>query len=97
MVARTLYVYTEDIQLVSLKSMDAYDLFRKLGSGAKFDFKRFRGDAERLKVHKLYLPLHLKIYSAHQITLYLMSLVSATFVILSIVTSYRTSNISFIQ
>ena len=31
-------------------SMDAFDLFKKLGAGAKFDFKRFRNDAERLHV-----------------------------------------------
>ncbi|KAJ8267191.1 hypothetical protein GJAV_G00139570 [Gymnothorax javanicus] len=30
--------------------MDAFDLFRKLGAGAKFDFKRFGKDAERFKV-----------------------------------------------
>uniref|UniRef100_H3AX40 ATP-dependent RNA helicase n=1 Tax=Latimeria chalumnae TaxID=7897 RepID=H3AX40_LATCH len=30
--------------------MDAFDLFRKLGAGAKFDFKRFGGDAEKFKV-----------------------------------------------
>lgn len=30
--------------------MDAVDLFRKLGSGAKFDLKRFSKDAERFKV-----------------------------------------------
>ncbi len=30
--------------------MDAFDLFRKLGSGAKFDLKRFVKDAERFKV-----------------------------------------------
>lgn len=35
--------------------MDAYDLFRKLGSGAKFDFKRFRSDAEKLQVSALWL------------------------------------------
>uniref|UniRef100_A0A3B3STB4 Probable ATP-dependent RNA helicase DDX52 n=1 Tax=Paramormyrops kingsleyae TaxID=1676925 RepID=A0A3B3STB4_9TELE len=29
--------------------MDAQDLFRKLGAGAKFDFKRFGKDAERFK------------------------------------------------
>uniref|UniRef100_A0A671P7Y8 ATP-dependent RNA helicase n=1 Tax=Sinocyclocheilus anshuiensis TaxID=1608454 RepID=A0A671P7Y8_9TELE len=29
--------------------MDAFDLFRKLGSGAKFDLKRFAKDAERFK------------------------------------------------
>ncbi|XP_005987507.1 probable ATP-dependent RNA helicase DDX52 [Latimeria chalumnae] len=29
--------------------MDAFDLFRKLGAGAKFDFKRFGGDAEKFK------------------------------------------------
>ncbi|KAK7130807.1 hypothetical protein R3I94_016071 [Phoxinus phoxinus] len=32
--------------------MDAVDLFRKLGSGAKFDLKRFAKDAERFKVVK---------------------------------------------
>uniref|UniRef100_A0A8C2KG29 ATP-dependent RNA helicase n=1 Tax=Cyprinus carpio TaxID=7962 RepID=A0A8C2KG29_CYPCA len=32
--------------------MDAFDLFRKLGSGAKFDLKRFAKDAERFKVVK---------------------------------------------
>ncbi|XP_064620528.1 probable ATP-dependent RNA helicase DDX52 [Lineus longissimus] len=30
--------------------MAGMSLFRKLGAGAKFDFKRFQGDAERLKV-----------------------------------------------
>ncbi|KAM4619905.1 putative ATP-dependent RNA helicase DDX52 isoform 2-T2 [Polymixia lowei] len=30
--------------------MDAFDLFRKLGAGAKFDLKRFGKDAERFKV-----------------------------------------------
>lgn len=30
--------------------MDAFDLFRKIGSGAKFDLKRFAKDAERFKV-----------------------------------------------
>ncbi|XP_017348949.1 probable ATP-dependent RNA helicase DDX52 [Ictalurus punctatus] len=30
--------------------MDAVDLFKRLGSGAKFDFKRFGRDAERFKV-----------------------------------------------
>ncbi|XP_018586087.1 putative ATP-dependent RNA helicase DDX52 [Scleropages formosus] len=30
--------------------MDAFELFRKLGAGAKFDLKRFRSDAERFKV-----------------------------------------------
>ncbi|XP_052766131.1 probable ATP-dependent RNA helicase DDX52 [Mya arenaria] len=32
--------------------MDAYDLFKKLGAGAKFDFKRFRSDAEKLHILK---------------------------------------------
>nr|XP_055036766.1 probable ATP-dependent RNA helicase DDX52 isoform X1 [Misgurnus anguillicaudatus] len=32
--------------------MDAFDLFRKLGAGAKFDLKRFAKDAERFKVVK---------------------------------------------
>uniref|UniRef100_A0A667Y5C0 Probable ATP-dependent RNA helicase DDX52 n=1 Tax=Myripristis murdjan TaxID=586833 RepID=A0A667Y5C0_9TELE len=30
--------------------MDAFDLFRKLGAGAKFDLKRFGQDAQRFKV-----------------------------------------------
>ena len=30
--------------------MDAVDLFRKLGAGAKFDLKRFGKDADRFKV-----------------------------------------------
>ncbi|XP_029469300.1 probable ATP-dependent RNA helicase DDX52 [Rhinatrema bivittatum] len=32
--------------------MDAFDLFRKLGAGAKFDVKRFSADAERFRVVK---------------------------------------------
>ncbi|XP_013416566.1 probable ATP-dependent RNA helicase DDX52 isoform X2 [Lingula anatina] len=30
--------------------MEAKDLFRLLGAGAKFDFKRFKGDAEKLEI-----------------------------------------------
>jgi len=30
--------------------MDEKDIFRKLAIGAKFDFKRFKTDAEKLKV-----------------------------------------------
>ena len=30
--------------------VDTQDLFRKLGAGAKFDFKRFSHDAEKFKV-----------------------------------------------
>ncbi|XP_066491476.1 probable ATP-dependent RNA helicase DDX52 [Tiliqua scincoides] len=30
--------------------MDSHELFRRLGAGARFDVKRFRGDAERFKV-----------------------------------------------
>lgn len=33
--------------------MDAFDLFRKLGAGAKFDLKRFGQDAARFKVNML--------------------------------------------
>lgn len=32
-------------------AMDAFELFRKLGAGAKFDLKRFGQDAARFKVH----------------------------------------------
>lgn len=31
--------------------MDAFELFRKLGAGAKFDLKRFGQDAARFKVN----------------------------------------------
>lgn len=34
--------------------MDAFDLFRKLGAGAKFDLKRFGEDAARFKVKSTY-------------------------------------------
>jgi hypothetical protein len=32
------------------KIMDAEDLFRKLTSGAKFNFKKYTADAQKLKV-----------------------------------------------
>lgn len=32
--------------------MDGFDLFRKLGVGTKFDFKRFKSDANVLNVRK---------------------------------------------
>lgn len=32
-------------------AMDSFELFRKLGAGAKFDLKRFGQDAARFKVH----------------------------------------------
>uniref|UniRef100_A0A7N6AHY7 Probable ATP-dependent RNA helicase DDX52 n=1 Tax=Anabas testudineus TaxID=64144 RepID=A0A7N6AHY7_ANATE len=43
--------------------MDAYELFRKLGAGAKFDLKRFSQDAARFKVslHVYFLVYWLKI------------------------------------
>lgn len=34
--------------------MDAYDIFKKLASGVKFDKKRFRQDAEKFKVTTVY-------------------------------------------
>lgn len=34
--------------------MDAYDLFRRLGAGAKFDVKRFSADAARFQVLTVY-------------------------------------------
>ena len=39
--------------------MDGLELFRKLGAGAKFNFKRFRSDAERLKVASTFFHVHL--------------------------------------
>ena len=48
--------------------MDGISLFRRLGVGAKFDFKRFQSDAERLKVRKYWVIsfffLNLKVYSS---------------------------------
>lgn len=35
--------------------MDSFELFRKLGAGAKFDLKRFGQDATRFKVNVEYL------------------------------------------
>ncbi|KAM3835984.1 LOW QUALITY PROTEIN: putative ATP-dependent RNA helicase DDX52, partial [Diretmus argenteus] len=41
---------TSDAWSRTTLEMDAFDLFRKLGAGAKFDLKRFGRDAERFKV-----------------------------------------------
>lgn len=35
-------------------AMDSFELFRKLGAGAKFDLKRFGQDAARFKVNLEY-------------------------------------------
>lgn len=35
-------------------TMDSFELFRKLGAGAKFDLKRFGHDAARFKVKEEY-------------------------------------------
>ncbi|CAH2221316.1 probable ATP-dependent RNA helicase DDX52 [Pelobates cultripes] len=35
------------------ENMDTFDLFRKLGSGARFDLKRFNADAEKFKLAKV--------------------------------------------
>lgn len=35
--------------------MDGFDLFRKLGVGTKFDFKRFKSDANVLNVSKTHI------------------------------------------
>jgi len=32
--------------------VDTYDLFRKLGSGAQFDMKRFQNDAAKFQVRE---------------------------------------------
>lgn len=40
--------------------MDAYELFRKLSTGVKFDKKRFQVDAERFQVFFENETLHLK-------------------------------------
>lgn len=32
--------------------MDAFDLFKKLSAGTKFDKKRFKSDTERFQVRK---------------------------------------------
>lgn len=42
--------------------MDAYELFRKLSTGVKFDKKRFQIDAEKFQVFSKNKILYLKIY-----------------------------------
>lgn len=39
--------------------MDAYELFRKLSTGVKFDKKRFQTDAQRFQV---FFPQHLPVF-----------------------------------
>ena len=58
--------------------VDTQDLFRKLGAGAKFDFKRFSHDAEKFKVS--FFPTVVNVYKSvfmlifHCIILLFMSL-----------------------
>lgn len=43
-----------DVRLIAdhaVAAMDSFELFRKLGAGAKFDLKRFGQDAARFKVN----------------------------------------------
>lgn len=60
--------------------MDADDLFRKLTSGAKFNFKKYSSDALKLKVcvflvdnflicflfHKMFLSVYVVIFMFHR-------------------------------
>ena len=49
-----MYHFTETTRFRSCRIMDAFQLFKKLGVGARFNFQRFKSDAERLKVTKLF-------------------------------------------
>ena len=42
---------------------DAFDLFRSLSAGAKFDHKRFKEDWEKFKVRYLWLVAQFRVYS----------------------------------
>lgn len=44
------WIYADHAALAAVATMDSFELFRKLGSGAKFDLKRFAQDAARFKV-----------------------------------------------
>ena len=44
------FCYLEGKRYNIVKMVDTYDLFKKLGSGAKFDLKRFKEDAEKFQV-----------------------------------------------
>lgn len=43
-------VYADHAATTTVAAMDSFELFRKLGAGAKFDLKRFSQDAARFKV-----------------------------------------------
>lgn len=43
-------VYADHAATTAVATMDSFELFRKLGAGAKFDLKRFAQDAARFKV-----------------------------------------------
>lgn len=43
-------VYADHAATTAVAAMDSFELFRKLGAGAKFDLKRFSQDAARFKV-----------------------------------------------
>uniref|UniRef100_A0A667Y8G4 Probable ATP-dependent RNA helicase DDX52 n=1 Tax=Myripristis murdjan TaxID=586833 RepID=A0A667Y8G4_9TELE len=53
--------------------MDAFDLFRKLGAGAKFDLKRFGQDAQRFKdfIKKYQLKSHIIMFTDYLLLLLL--------------------------
>merc|ERR1711973_153130 len=45
-----LHIVTDIKAQVRSRMVDTHDLFRKLGSGATFNLKRFRSDAEKFRV-----------------------------------------------
>eukprot|EP00066_Takifugu_rubripes_P020660 XP_011609926.1 PREDICTED: probable ATP-dependent RNA helicase DDX52 [Takifugu rubripes] len=46
------WIHADHAATAPVATMDSFELFRKLGAGAKFDLKRFSQDAARFKVHR---------------------------------------------
>lgn len=46
------WIHADHAATAPVATMDSFELFRKLGAGAKFDLKRFSQDAARFKVSK---------------------------------------------
>lgn len=44
------WIHADHAATSAVGTMDSFELFRKLGAGAKFDLKRFAQDAARFKV-----------------------------------------------
>lgn len=50
MLITDVWIYSDHAAIAPVATMDSFELFRKLGAGAKFDLKRFGQDAARFKV-----------------------------------------------